>query len=532
MRHPGVLFGVLALMGSCASVQQITGGEQDKAPPTLVSATPADRSTGFNAKAIRLEFNERIQLERVRDRLLISPPLAAAPDVRLAGPRSVEIGLNAPLEPNTTYTFNLGESVKDLTEGNAAASSTYVISTGTTLDSALVQGKIVNAFSGAVEKDMIIGLYALNDTASFRTGRPAYMTRSDVAGLFTIANLPHRTYSIFALRDKNANYRYDLPNEEIALLDSSLTLHPADTAALSTDLRAFLPASAQQLVRTYSVIPNGALELVLARGTDSIAVRDVAREGGTLQWRPEFAPTRDTVLLWPSDTTLLDQGRYEISLNGTALDTIRYRPTKRMPFHTGLVASLIEQAGGSRIRIRSARPIDSFDSTRIALRSDSISVPFGAEQVDARIIELSFRSAPGAPIQLLAEPKAVRDIYGGANDTLRTSFGIAAERSTGTLQVNLSGLSEGADYILQVLDGQQRVQLEERVNTGDPEAEWNLLSPGVRTLRLVLDTNANGRWDTGEWATLKQPERVWYHTEPVNVRAAWDLKVDWVLAQP
>ena len=363
MRHPGVLFGVLALMGSCASVQQITGGEQDRTPPTLVSASPADRSTGFNAKAIRLEFNERIQLERVRDRLLISPPLSAAPDVRMAGPRSVEIGLNAPLEPNTTYTFNLGESVKDLTEGNAAASSTYVISTGTTLDSALVQGKIVNAFSGAVEKDMIIGLYSLNDTASFRTGRPAYMTRSDVAGLFTIANLPHRTYSIFALRDKNANYRYDLPNEEIALLDSSLTLHPADTAALSIDLRAFLPASAQQLVRTYSVIPNGALELVLARGTDSIVVRDVAREGGTLQWRPEFAPTRDTVLLWPSDTTLLDQGSYEISLNGTALDTIRYRPTKRMPFHTGLVASLIEQAGGSRIRIRSARPIASSSSS-------------------------------------------------------------------------------------------------------------------------------------------------------------------------
>ncbi|MBX2973107.1 MAG: hypothetical protein KF797_08390, partial [Flavobacteriales bacterium] len=61
MKRAGILLGAWALMGSCASVQNITGGEQDTRPPILLNAVPADRSTGFDAKAILLEFNERIQ---------------------------------------------------------------------------------------------------------------------------------------------------------------------------------------------------------------------------------------------------------------------------------------------------------------------------------------------------------------------------------------------------------------------------------------------------------------------------------------
>jgi len=51
----------------------------------------------------------------------------------------------------------------------------------------------------------------------------------------------------------------------------------------------------------------------------------------------------------------------------------------------------------------------------------------------------------------------------------------------------------------------------------------------VRTLRVIADSNGNGRWDTGEWSTALQPERTYYHTETVNVRAAWDVVVDWDL---
>ncbi|MCC6542465.1 MAG: Ig-like domain-containing protein [Flavobacteriales bacterium] len=533
MRPTCAVWGLMVvILGGCASVQSIGGGAQDTAPPALVSAFPPDRSIRFNAGAILLEFDERVQLDLPRERLLVSPPLKALPDVRLAGPRGVEIRLNAPLEPGTTYTFHLGDRVKDLTEGNTSPDLTYVVSTGDHLDSGRFVGKVVNAFTEKPEKGMMVGLYAPGDTTAFRQGRPAYMTRTDASGRFTLANLPAGRSSVFALHDKNADQRYDLPNEEVAFLDSIITITPGDTAVRSHVLRAFLPASARQQVRSYSVNADGALELVVARPMGTIAVRDVARSGGALRWTPEFNATRDSILLWPSDTTLLSQGTYEISEAGVVLDTVRYRPTIKRPFHTGLTATLIDGKDPASILIRSARPILQIDSTRISLLHDSVPVPFTVVREDDRRCSLLFQAASGSSYRLTVLPKAIRDIHGGTNDTLRTLLGTAEERTFGSLQVGISGLAPNGRYLLQVLDGQQRVQHEAVVTAALPVVRWDRLAPGSRTLRLVLDRNGNGHWDTGEWASLTQAERTWHHPEPVNIRSGWDVKVDWSLQAP
>lgn len=520
---------LVSLLFGCASVQNITGGEQDTTPPKLIAATPPDRSTRFDAPAILLEFDERVQLDRVRDRMLISPPLTIAPDVRLAGPRGVEIKLNAPLEPATTYTFNLGDCVKDLTEGNTAPGLSYVVSTGDELDSAWFAGTVSNAFSGQPEKEMMVGLYAPDDTAAFRRDRPAYMTRTDASGRFMISNLPFGRFSVFALRDKNANYRYDLPNEEIAFQDSTISITSEDTVHRSYPLRSFLPASARQLVRSYSVSADGALELVMARSVDSITLRDVARTGGELRWTSEFNATRDSLLMWPSDTTLLGEGMYEVIADQQVLDTLRYRPTRKMAYHTGLSADLVEEDDRISIRLRSSRPVAAVDSARIDLQRDSSAVPFLLEPDGERSLRIRFEANSGSSYRLLVLPKAVRDMIGGTNDTLRAVLGVADEKSFGSLRVKLSGLDTDDRYLLQVLDGQQRIQQEMIVSAASPTATWQRLSPGPRTLRLVHDRNGNGHWDTGEWSTLDQPERTWYHPEQVNIRASWDVKVDWSL---
>lgn len=532
MKPVHLLLGMAFLLLGCASVQNITGGAQDTTPPRLIAATPKDRSTMFDTKAILLEFDERIQLDRVRDRMLISPPLKTAPDVKLAGPRGVEILLNAPLEPGTTYTFNLGDCVKDLTEGNTAPGLSYVVSTGPHLDSARFSGTVTNAFSAAPEKEIMVGLYAPNDSAAFRKGRPLYMTRTDADGHFTMSNLAPGRFSVFVLRDKNTNHRYDLPNEEIAFLDSAIGISAEDTVEQAHLLRAFLPTSARQQVRSYSVTVDGALELVLARPVVELSVRDVARSGGGPQWGVEYNATRDSILLWPSDTTLIGQGAYEVSGPDGILDTLRYRPTRKVPYHSSLVATMVEDGGRSFIRVKSSRPITTIDSTWISLERDSTTIPFRIEADGTRAFNLAFSATSGATYRLLILPKAVRDVQRATNDTLRAVLGTGDERSFGSLRVNVMGL-EGSDrYLLQVLDGQQRTQHETMVTAADPEAVWSRLTPGLRTLRLIHDRNGNGHWDTGEWASMAQPERTWYHPEQVNIRAAWDVELDWTVDGP
>lgn len=532
MGSRGLFLGALLLLCSCAQVKEITGGEKDVAAPVLVSAIPPNGSVHFRSAVIRLEFNERIQLDRVRDRLLISPPMDAPPVVGVAGARSVEIRLEAPLKENTTYSFNLGECVKDLAEGNTAPGLTYVFSTGDALDSLQVTGTVMNAFTGVPEKDMLVLLHEAKDTADFRTGRPGYMTRCDGLGMFSIGNLPAGSYLMRALHDKNSNFRYDLPNEEIAFLDTALVLSSKDSIPPVVPMRAFLPITPEQHVRGGKVTADGAWQIVFARPVETLAVVDLARSGGVLTWGEEWCETMDTVLLWPSDTTLLIEGNYQFSAAGLVIDTMRYRPVQRMPFNMGLQATLREDAGGSFIRLRTARPIRDLDTTRIQLYRDTIPLPYQVRRdtSDERTIRLLTELPAGASAQLTLLPKAIRDIYGGTNDTLRAPLGRAAEQATGTLRVNVTGPRPAmGSYLLHLLDAQQRVIAWSRLTDEDPTVLWQRLAPGRSTLRLIADSNDNGRWDTGEWNSRLQPERTWHHPDGVNVRAAWDVVVDWKL---
>lgn len=525
-----LIIGSLLLV-SCAQVGSITGGEKDVVPPQLVSATPPNGSLHFNSSVIRLGFDERIQLDRFRDKALISPPLDAAPDVRIVGSKDIEIRLNAPLAPNTTYTFNLGSAVKDLAEGNTSPDLTYVFSTGSSLDSLGLVGAVVNAFTGVPEPDLFILLYATDDTSTFRSGRPTYMTRSRANGTFALGYLPEGQFRAYALRDKNANLRYDLPNEDVAFLDQLITLSAADSVAPLL-MRSFLPESPVQSVRASSVTADGALRVVLARSADTVVVRDVARTGGSLSWIPEWNATRDTVLLWPSDTTLVSEGTYQLSDAGGVLDTLKYRPVTRMPFHTGITVAMIEGPDSAWIRLRASRPIERFDTTRIRCEQDSIALPFTLTRSDdPRSLLLHAKIDPGSSVSLTLLPKSVHDIYGGTNDTLRAALGRALGSATGSLRIALQDLPSDGSFILQLLDAQRRVIREGVLDGTSASIAWDRLDPGIRSLRLIDDVNGNGRWDTGVLDVLR-PERTWYHAELVNIRASWDITVDWSLDEP
>jgi hypothetical protein len=203
-----------------------------------------------------------------------------------------------------------------------------------------------------------------------------------------------------------------------------------------------------------------------------------------------------------------------------------------MPFHTGLRPQVREVADGAVVHIRAARPLVAVDSTRITLVQDSIPLTFGAsfDPADPRTLVIRTDIAPGGSASLTMLPRAVRDIYGGSNDTLRTGVGRAAEQSTGTLRLKLApGEGVRGPFIVQLLDMQGRVVREASPPKEGGTVIWERLSPGNHTLRLISDANANGRWDTGDLDAGLQPERVWRYEGTLNVRAAWDLGIEWVL---
>lgn len=53
------------------------------------------------------------------------------------------------------------------------------------------------------------------------------------------------------------------------------------------------------------------------------------------------------------------------------------------------------------------------------------------------------------------------------------------------------------------------------------------LSAGTYSLRIIYDKNNNGKWDSGNLAQKRQAEEVEYFPKDINIRADWDVIVEW-----
>ena len=210
----------------CANAVAPTGGPKDEMPPKVVEAVPENHSVNFGGKRIEITFDEYITLDNANQNVMISPPLSEKPDIKLKN-KTVVIKFKEDLAPNTTYTINFGAAVKDLHEGNLFKDYVYSFATGDHLDSLSIAGKVLNAEDKKAVDGVYVGLYAADrdnlDSLPMTTA-PNYLTKTDKEGKFRLDGLADKNYLVFALKDANANLYFDLPNEEVAFLD---TLVPA-----------------------------------------------------------------------------------------------------------------------------------------------------------------------------------------------------------------------------------------------------------------------------------------------------------------
>lgn len=526
MNRPAQALLILALVG-CAQVRDITGGEKDSTGPKLLAADPPTFTTSFTAKRIVLHFDERVKVGSLRDQFLVSPPLPKMPEVVVQGGTSIVIELNAPLEPATTYSFYLGDAIKDLTEGNAATDLNYVVSTGTYIDSGAVAGQVLDANSGAPAAGVHVLLYAPGDTASFKSGRPLYASRTDEKGAFSLRNLRAGEHQLMALRDQNGNLRFDLPNEELAF-QSGTVRTDADTAQL---LRLFREAPKQQQLMDQRVEADRAWLFILARPSQGLSLRDLDRTGGALSWSAEPNATSDTVRLWPNDTTAINGHSFEVADGGTVLDTVRYRVRDKMPYvlTVGLVST------GDTLVLRAGRPVVAADTARIRLLQDTIPLAYRVllDTLDQRIVRLVAQDRSFRPTRLQLFPKALTDLYGGQNDTVLLRTEHPGPEELGQLSITFKPQLLGPEGQLMVyLLNARGLKAYEQVVDGSGKATFDGISPGTYRIELVEDRNGNGKWDTGALGEARQPERTWSFPGTVMARAGWAVEETWEVAGP
>jgi hypothetical protein len=214
----GLIYFLAAFNAGCAQIGAPTGGARDSIAPVLVRANPEIRSVNISGNRIIFQFDEYVEVTEAQKNVLVSPMPKNSPNVNY-NLRTVTVRLRDTLLPNTTYSINFGNSIRDVNEGNIYKDFTYVFSTGPQIDSAFISGKVLLAESGLPDSTLTVLLYKnLNDTA-VKTSRPDYLARLDGEGRFRFPYLPAGQFRIYALKDADGNRYYNTKTEFFAFLD-------------------------------------------------------------------------------------------------------------------------------------------------------------------------------------------------------------------------------------------------------------------------------------------------------------------------
>lgn len=568
----------IILLASCAQIVSPGGGKKDIAPPKVVKYNPDSAKLNFNSKVIEIDFDEYVQLKDLNNQLIISPPLNKTPDIAVKSKTlTITLDKNETLKENTTYCFSFGNSVQDMNEGNPIENFKYIFSTGNYIDSLKVKGSIKNAFDTKTEKGILVMLYSdLSDSVVYKS-QPDYFTKTNNDGTFEINNVKNGTYKILAIKDANANYKYDGDAEAIAFTDS--LVNPSENKSIALQL--FKEPAKKVFLKKYTHPSYGKFEFVFNQGSDSIHILNLSNDLKGVQEYFEFSKNKDSLTYWIANYQK-DSIKLQISNGNKIIDTVEFifinkeeaLKAKRNPLKLSVVSSPNGNQSfdlNTELELSFSNPILSkinSDEEIYLKENDSIIKKINFQTFGLRVLGISEKEKleiqeknnkydtevvicclkadkENTKYHLFTPPNTFTDIFGLSNDTIKIDFKTREAKYYGSLKLNLkvpkirvdtTKIKSGKDefpkyikqgqYILLLIDERENVIREDFIYESST-INLEYLHPKKYKLKIIVDENNNGKWDSGDYLKHMQPEKVIYNSELINVRSNWDLELDW-----
>ncbi len=279
----------------------------------------------------------------------------------------------------------------------------------------------------------------------------------------------------------------------------------------------------------------------------------------------EASPKRDTLRYWITDTTVLKLDTIQIAVEYLKTDSAENFVTQIDTMQAMLTESYIKQEEKTKKEEEKKReraekrgttlnrtnilfleskstqleiyddytvkwrtPIDSIniDLVHFSMIRDSLRIPVPFElkrKENKREFAFNAEIKPENRYTLTFDSAAVRDFYGNHNDSLGVNLSRKTEEEYGSLRLNLSGVS-GNVYV-ELINAKDEALRVQKMSNGS--VLFKFLSPNVYYVRLFVDRNGNGKWDTGDFDANLQPEEVRYYPKALKVRKGWDMEEDW-----
>ena len=288
----------------------------------------------------------------------------------------------------------------------------------------------------------------------------------------------------------------------------------------------------------------------------------------------EASEQRDTLFYWLRDTTLINQDTLQMEMRFHATDTLGnlslVTDTLEMIPKTPYARRLKQQQKAfedwkkeqdkkkrrgqpydsimpvkpldikikapsqldpdKNIFIDSPVPLESADTGKIHLyvKIDTLwyQARYELEQPGIRQLKLIGEWRPEQEYSLEIDSAAFRDIYGNVSKPFKQGIRVKGYDAYGTLLLTVPDL-KGKHAVLQLLNSSGNPVKE--IATDQERVQFSYIDPGTYFLRLFIDDNDNGVWDTGDYKENRQPEAVFYYHEPIECKAKWDLTLTWNL---
>lgn len=510
------------LFSQCAQQTALSGGSKDVTPPMLDTnkqVVPANGTINFSATRIVIPFNEYVKLKDKEKQILITPFLETSPDIYVKG-KKVIIDFNAPLENNTTYIINFGNSIVDITEGNEMVNYKYVFSTGTYIDSLSYSAAVYDAFSKTPVDGAYVMLYKNSEDSILLNAKPNYFGITNSAGICSIGNIANGEYKVVAFMEENSNYKWDASKEKIGFIEDHFI---AGKDTLSDTLVIFSDQVEELKIEDASIATSGKGTIVfnspLGQGFDpnkDSLVQEYAEPGSI-----RLGYTRDSLFFF-TKFDLIPGEKYTIGIK---------EASRKLMVPKVADSSLSFKTNGARglkpnedLDFLFTQPIISTDPEKVTLKKGDETIPFDVVQTGIGRISIETDWELDEDYEIVLLPGAVISYRSVLNDTITAYFETQNTNDFGQLITSLK--VEKGNYILELIkDGKSLYR--DYPEGNEFGRTYSNLAPGNYRIRLIFDENNNKIWDTGDYFKHQQPERVEYYSEPIQIKKGWDMEINW-----
>ena len=578
------LIVTLLMLCRCANIVTPSGGPKDEKAPVVLEASPKNNSTNFKGKSIHLTFDEFVTLNNPSNTVLISPPMNKKPTFRTSG-KSVIIRFEEPLKPNTTYSINFGDAIKDLHEGNAFSGFNYNFSTGDAIDSLSLKGTIVSASTLKPEEGFFVALYSDdNDTITLDSlpyfVQPNYITKTNKNGEFMFSGLADKEYLLFALKDNNSNMIFDLPNEEIAfysdlvrpyfienkivikeIVNDSIIINDSivqiNDSIIEKDsiidiktpeypsyeLFSFIQEDSIQKLFKKELVEAGLLRFVFRYPADNVSITTIEELPDTFNILPVYSSRKDTVFWYftPNKDSLWISITDNVNIGDTTHYSLKPRESmskrKRQKEETKVKTLTVK----NNIKNGKLKPyqalvltfnepvttVNEHDTTYFIVDNDTIinDLHFAKADDYGFKYQLDKNLEPEKKYQILVPDSTFFGYRGFTNDTIKLSFQTQEESAYGNIYLTVEIPDDIPQVIIELLTQQDKL-IEKQTLTNTSELSYMYLDPGKYKLKAIIDIDKNGEWSPGNFGKKLQPEKIVFYNGTLEVRANWDIDLD------